>query len=123
MERTLLSVLLLLVAVVLCGCADTYSASDMEQAKEYSYNNGYDAGYSDGLEQGREEAYEECLIDGQSIRYVQDQFYREYGMTPSEAFSIIDEYEYDSSHGGITWSEYRTSIESLYYLADIFPEE
>ena len=81
-----------------------------------SFYNEEIAWYTDALENN-----DDLLIDGRSIRDVADQVYAEYGMTPYEALSVIDEYEYDYTHGGYTWAEYKQAIEVVYYTASIFP--
>lgn len=112
---TMLSLLLL------SGCG--ISSTDLEEAKEQAYREGYEDGYYRGSEEQREQDYEDLLMDGRSIRDIEEQVYEEYGMTPSEAFGIIDEYEYDSTHGGYSWSEYKEAIEVMYYTMSIFPQD
>ena len=121
MRKRLFAILLAIVVAALCGCGNSYSESDIENARRQSYDDGYRDGYSRGLEERREEDYNELLIDGRSIRDIEEQVYREYGLTPSQAFGIVDEYEYDSTHGGFTWSEYQNAIDAIYYTASIFP--
>ena len=123
MRKSLFAVLLTVTVFALCGCGKSYTESDMENAKRQAYNEGYEDGYHRGTEERREEDYENLLIDGRSIRNIQEQVYNEYGITPSEAFGIVDEYEYDSSHGGFTWAEYQNAIEAIYYTASIFPQD
>lgn len=72
--------------------------------------------YADKIEDN-----EKLLIDGRSIRDIESQVNAEYGMTPAEAFSVIDEYEYDYTHGGYTWAEYQDALEVMYYTMSIFP--
>lgn len=129
MRKKLFIILLTIVVATLCGCGQSYSESDIANAKQQSYEKGYSDGYDRGVEEQRkedydellEEVYDELLIDGRSIRDLERQVYKEYGLTPPQAFSIVDEYEYDSTHGGFTWSEYQNAIEAIYYTASIFP--
>lgn len=111
--------------LILSGCGKSYIEADIEEATKQAYSQGYEDGYKDGHHRGaeeqREEDYEDLLIDGLSIRNIIEEVYNEFGITPSEAFTIVDEYEYDSSHGGYTKSEYRNAIEAMYYTASIFP--
>lgn len=123
MRKKLFAILLSAVVVALCGCGKIYSESDIKNAREQGYNEGYCAGYDRGVEERRKENYDNLLIDGRSIRNIQDQVYDEFGLTPAQAFGIVDEYEYDSTHGGFTWSEYQNAIEAIYYTASIFPED
>ena len=130
MEKKFL-LLTIILSFLLCACGNSYSEDDLEEAKRQAYNEGYDDGYSRGYDVGYsrgsddqwEVDCEEFLIDGRSIRNVQEQVYEEYGMTPYEAFSVIDEYEYDYTHGGFTWAEYKQAIEVVYYIASIFPRD
>lgn len=123
MRKRLFAILLTIAVVALCGCGKIYSESDIENAREQGYNEGYCAGYDRGVEERRTEDYNNLLIDGRSIRNIQDQVYDEFGLTPAQAFGIVDEYEYDSTHGGFTWSEYQNAIEAIYYTASIFPQD
>lgn len=131
MRKRLFSILVV-IAFALCGCGNSYSDSDIEAARQQGYDKGYSDGYNRGMKDHREESeyqheetiedlLDELLIDGRSIRDVEEQVYREYGLTPSQAFGIVDEYEYDSTHGGFTWSEYQNAIDAIYYTASIFP--
>ncbi len=116
-----LSIVFLVVLLLLSGCGNPYSEEDLEDAKQQAYREGYNDGYYRGAEEQKEKDYEELLIDGYSIRDIEEEIYNEYGMTPHEAFTILDEYEYDSSHGGYTWTEYQYAIEVMYATASIFP--
>jgi len=137
MKKKLL-LLTIILSFLLCACGNSYSEDDLEEARRQAYNEGYNDGYSrgeadceeflnDGYSRGSNDQWqadcEELLIDGRSIRNIQEQVYEEYGMTPYEAFSVIDEYEYDYTHGGFTWAEYKQAIEVVYYTASIFPHD
>lgn len=113
--------LTIILSFLLCACGNSYSEEDLEEAKRQAYDEGYNEGYSRGSDDQWEADCEDFLIDGRSIRNIQEQVYEEYGMTPDEAFSVIDEYEYDYTHGGFTWAEYKQAIEVVYYTASIFP--
>ena len=129
MRKKMFALFLTAVIFALCGCENSgsisYSASDIENARQQGYGEGYSDGYSDGYSHGtesqKEEDYAELLIDGLSIRELERMVYQEYGLTPYQAFGIVDEYEYDSTHGGFTWDEYQNAIEAIYYTASIFP--
>lgn len=127
MRKKLFAIMLTSVIFVLCGCGNSvsvsYSESDIENARQQGYSEGYSDGYSHGIENQKEEDYSDLLIDGLSIRGLESKVYQEYGLTPSQAFGIVDEYEYDSSHGGFTWAEYQNAIEAIYYTASIFPQD
>ena len=133
--------LTIILSFLLCACGNSYSEDDLEEARRQAYNEGYNDGYSrgsddqwvadceeflnDGYSRGSDDQWvadcEEFLIDGRSIRNIQEQVYEEYRMTPHEAFSVIDEYEYDYTHGGYTWDEYQEALEVMYYTMSIFP--
>lgn len=113
----------LLFLLFLNGCGNPYTEADLEDAKQQAYNEGFEDGYYRGSKDQQEEDYDELLIDGCSIRTIEDHVYNEYGITPSEAFTIVDEYEYDSSHGGYTKAEYQNAIEAIFYTAAIFPQD
>jgi hypothetical protein len=112
---------IVLASLFLCGCGNIYSAEKIESIKEQAYREGYEDGYDRGAENQRELDCEEFLIDGRSIRDIVDEVYDEFGMTPSEAFFVYDEYTYDWTHGGYTWKEYQQAMEIMYYTACIFP--
>ena len=134
---------LLCTLFLLSGCGNSYTEAEIEDAKEQAYNEGYgdarrefyNEGYEDGYEEGFESGYscgatdqrefdcEDLVIDGLSIRSIVELAFDEYGITPHEAFSIIDEYEYDSSHGGYSWNEYQNAVEAMYFVLSLFPEE
>ena len=122
MRKKLFVVLLVIAVVAFCGCEDYYTESELESARQQGYNEGFNTGYTRGLKDQREKDCNEFLIDGRSIRNIEEQVYDKYGVTPSQAFGIVDEYEYDSSHGGFTWDEYQNAIEAIYYTASIFPQ-
>lgn len=93
-----------------------------ETTTGYLYNADYEEGYERGHEAGEEAAAEDLTIDGVSIVDIVDLVYDHYGMTPQEAWSIIDEYNYDGTHGGITWEEYQNAIEAAVATAMYFPK-
>jgi hypothetical protein len=121
MSTLLLLCLFLIAAFALSGCESGYSESEMEAATQQAYDQGFEDGYYRGTQDQLEEDYDDLLIDGCSIRTISDHVYNEYGLTPNEAFMIVDEYEYDASHGGYTWSEYQNAIEAIFCTASIFP--
>lgn len=120
MKKILIGILVF-VLLLMTGCGT--STTKIEEVRDQAYREGFDDGYYRGAEEQRERDYEELLIDGRSIRDVVDRVYDEYGMTPSHAFMIIDEYEYDYTHGGYTWAEYKHAIEVVYFTASIFPSD
>lgn len=144
MMKKLFAMLLAAAMLCLCGCAKSYSESEVEKIKKEAYNEGYEvgrnkgsedgysagysAGYSDGVEDGFSDGwntkdYDDYLINGKAITDLRDEVYVKYGLTPHEAFSMVDEYEYDWTHGGITWDEYQNAIAAIYYTAERFPYE
>ena len=88
-----------------------------QEAYEIAYNDGYQRGLEHQLETDREE----LTIDGRSIVDIVELVYDHYGMTPQEACGIIDEYNYDGTHGGFTWEEYSNAIEAAVATAMYFP--
>lgn len=111
----------LLFLLFLNGCGNPYTEADLEDAKQQAYNEGFEDGYYRGSKDQQEKDYEDLLIDGSSIRNIEERVFNEYGVTPHEAFAIVDEYEYDSSHGGYTKAEYQNAIGAIFYTAAIFP--
>lgn len=120
MKKMLIGILVFTL-LLMAGCGT--STAKIEEAREQAYREGYEDGFKRGAEAQYEEDCENFLIDGRSIRNIEEQVYEEYGMTPSQAFGIIDEYEYDSTHGGYSWSEYKEAIEVMYYTMSIFPQD
>lgn len=121
MSTLLLLCLFLVTAFALSGCESGYSESEMEAATQQAYNQGFDDGYYQGGKDMKEIAAENFLIDGYSIRDIENEVYETYGMTPHEAFVIIDEYTYDSKHGGYTKAEYENAVEIAFYTIACFP--
>lgn len=114
-----------IIIICLCGCGNgkAYTASEVEEMMQQAYREGYASGYDQGMRDQWDEDCEELLIDGCSIKNIRDSIYHEFGMTPDEAFNIVDSYECDPSHDGITWSEYQKAIEAIYCTVSIFPSE
>ncbi len=50
--------------LVLCGCAQTYSAEELARAREEAYQSGYESGVSHGAENARDEGYAEGYAQG-----------------------------------------------------------
>lgn len=50
--------------LVLCGCAQTYSAEELARAREEAYQSGYESGVSRGAESARDEGYAEGYAQG-----------------------------------------------------------
>jgi hypothetical protein len=135
MKKSCCFAFLLFFVVSLCGCevSDSehicetthgfYSEYDLEKAVEQSYGKGFEEGYDYGVEIQREKDCEEFLRDGRSINDIVEKVYEKYGINPSEAFSIIDEYEDDPSNDDITWDLYQKAIDAVLYTASIFPFE
>lgn len=123
MKKRILSYLLVILLTVQFLSACGVSENKLEEVREQAYREGYEYGYYRGAEEQREKDYEELLIDGHSIRTIVEEIYDEFGMTPSEAFAIYDDYEYDSSHGGYTWAEYQKAIEVMICTASVFPSD
>lgn len=94
--------------------------SASEKEKE-AYDSAYDEGYQQGRKDQEESDWEKLTIEGKSIVDVEDQVYQYYGMTPYEAWGTIEEYNYDGTHGGITWEEYQNAIEAAVSTAGFFP--
>lgn len=112
------------------SCSDSENQrmeSKLKDAMDEGYRAGYDAGYDVGYKRGAEDQLEECrseyTIDGRSICDISNAIRRAYGVTPGEAFNIIEEYNYDSSHGGYTWDEKENAIQAIYATASIFPSD
>lgn len=97
---------------------DKISAAEKEQEA-------YDVAYDDGYQQGREDQeasdWEKLTIEGKSIVDIVDLVYDHYGMTPQEAWGVIEEYNYDGTHGGFTWEEYMDAMEAAVATAMYFP--
>ncbi len=98
---------------------DKISAVEKEQEA-------YDVAYDDGYQQGREDQEaadrEKLTIEGKSIVDIVDLVYDHYGMTPQEAWGVIEEYNYDGTHGGFTWEEYMDAMEAAVATAMYFPQ-
>lgn len=91
------------------------------EKEKAAYDNAYDEGYQQGCKDQEESDREKLTIEGKSIVDVEEQVYKYYGLKPYEAWNIIDAYNYDSSHDGITWEEYQNAIEAAVSTAGFFP--
>lgn len=100
-------------------CNNRISEEDVQVAKQEGYNEGYENGmnamaeYAAGLIASVEEE--------KGVQEIQDKIFSRYGVTPQEAWSIIDEYNYDWTHGGYTWAEYQNALDAVYATAGLFP--
>ena len=94
------------------------SAAEKEQE---AYDSAYEEGYQQGRKDQEESDREQLTIEGKSIVDVEEQVYEYYGLNPYEAWTIIEEYNYDGTHGGITWEEYQNAIEAAVFTAGVFP--
>lgn len=94
--------------------------SASEKEKE-AYDSAYEEGYQQGRKDQEESDWEKLTIEGKSIVDVEEQVYEYYEMTPYEAWSVIEEYNYDGTHGGIAWEEYQNAIEAAVSTAGFFP--
>lgn len=99
------------------------SKEKLQEARDEGYSEGYNEGYDNGVEAMAEYAYgliqEEQEKTG--VQEIQAEILERYGVTPWEAWSLIDNYNYDSSHGGVTWEEYQNAIEAVLDTAGSFP--
>ena len=107
------------------GSSGEWDTAAQKAYDEYDYvcNDPNHKDYECGIEYLMENYYRDLTIDDRSIRDVVDMVYEKYGMSPSLAFCIYDEYNYDATHGGFTWAEYQNAIEAIYYTASIFPQD
>lgn len=93
------------------------AAEQIELGKMENYNRGYDA----GEEYQKNHDLRELTIDGVDIRSVVSQVEREYGISPAEAYGILESYSYEPNRGGFTWDDYQGAIEVVVYTASLFP--
>ena len=121
--KTSIIIVLSLVAVAYAFSIRAHNegkTTNVEKEKA-AYDNAYDEGYQQGCKDQEESDREKLTIEGKSIVDVEEQVYKYYGMKPYEAWNIIDAYNYDSSHDGITWEEYQNAIEAAVSTAGFFP--
>lgn len=123
MAKDSLLIILSLVAVVymLDIRWDNMAKVSASEKEKEAYDSAYDEGYQQGRKDQEESDWEKLTIEGKSIVDVEDQVYQYYGMTPYEAWGTIEEYNYDGTHGGITWEEYQNAIEAAVSTAGFFP--
>lgn len=95
--------------------------SEQEQAE--TLREEYERGYEQGAKDQRERDFETFTLSGRSVRDIINKVSVFYGMTPVEAFRTVDEYECDSTHGGITWEEYQTAIRVCINTAGMMDDE
>lgn len=94
-----------------------------EQIKAEAAKEEYDRGYEQGVKDQMERDFETFTLSGRSVRDIINKINVFYGMTPVEAFRTVDEYEFDSTHGGITWEEYQTAIRVCINTAGMMDDE
>lgn len=97
------------------------SEEDIQKARQEGYNEGYENGMNAAAEYAAELLA--SVEEEKGVQDIQDKIYDRYGVTPWEAWSIIDEYNYDGTHGGFTWAEYQNALEAVYSTAGLFPPE
>lgn len=103
---------------VLVSCSEHY-ANKRESAIEAARNEGFTEGYNEGYDRGCRDQYERDIeamtYDTVSIVDIIDTTVSEYGISPSDAFAILeDRYEY-------TWEEYQLAQEVAYFVMSQFP--
>lgn len=121
--KTSIIIVLSLVAVVYAFSirANNEAKATNAEKEKAAYDSAYDEGYQQGRKDQEESDRENLTIEGKSIVDIEDQVYQYYGLTPYEAWGIIEEYNYDGTHGGITWEEYQNAIEAAVSTAGFFP--
>lgn len=125
MEFIKSALILAAVVLILGSCSEQdikERQSKIEAARKEGYNEGYDDGYERGTERQREIDYEKYTIDTFGIKDVRDRVASEYGMTPGEAAAIYESYTWEANHDGVTWKEYQTALEAMYFTSRLFIE-
>lgn len=95
------------------------SEEDIQKARQEGYNEGYENGMNAAAEYAAELLA--SVKEEKGVQDIQDKIYDRYGVTPWEAWSIIDVYNYDGTHDGITWAEYQNALDAVYATAGLFP--
>lgn len=95
--------------------------SEREQAE--TLRKEYERGYEQGVKDQMDRDLEKITLSGRSVRDIINKVSVFYGMTPIEAFRTVDEYEFDSTHGGITWEEYQEAIGVCVNVAGMMDDE
>ncbi len=96
--------------------------TSVTEAASSGYQISVGGDYDRGREDQEEADAEKYSYEGRSIYDIEDSVLEHYGLTPAEAWHTIDEYEFDASHGGITWDEYQNAIQAAIATAAQFPE-
>lgn len=115
---------LALVAVVYAFSirADNETKATNAEKEKAAYDSAYEEGYQQGREEQEAADWEKLTIEGKSIVDIVELVYDHYGMTPQEAWGVIEEYNYDGTHGGFTWEEYMDAMEAAVATAMYFPQ-
>lgn len=120
MEFIKSALILAAVVLILGSCSEQdvkERAAKIEAARKEGYSEGYKEGYERGCRDQYESDFESMTYDTVSIIDIIDRTVSEYGVTPSEAFCILeDRNEY-------TWSEYKLAQEVAYFVMSQFPGE
>lgn len=123
MKKKMLILLFIVVAIVLCGCSEIYTAENIEEARKQGYEEGYNYGYYWGAEHQQEKDYKDLVLDGVSITDIAIEVHKKYGITPGVAFATYEQYNDDPIGSGITWEEYQNAINAVFYTAQLFPRD
>lgn len=119
----ILCVLFLIAGViyaVYCSVPKNQEA-DKEAAYNSGYETGYGEGYSTGFDEGKAVQRERDTIDDCSIIDLARAVREYYGVTPAEAYQIVEAYENEKKHGGYSKEDYENAIGAIWFAAGVFP--
>ena len=98
---------------------------EIQTAKEESYNNGYKTGYGEGYSTGFDEGKDvqrgRDTIGDCSIVDLARAVREYYGVTPAEAYQIVEAYETEKQHGGYSREDYENAVGAIWFAAGVFP--
>lgn len=95
--------------------------ADKEEAYNNGYKTGYGEGYSTGFDEGKAVQRERDTIGDCSIIDLARAVREYYGVTPAEAYQIVEAYETEKKHGGYSKEDYENAIGAIWFAAGVFP--
>lgn len=95
--------------------------ADKEEAYNSGYKTGYGEGYSTGFDEGKAVQRERDTIGDCSIIDLARAVREYYGVTPAEAYQIVEAYETEKKHGGYSKEDYENAIGAIWFAAGVFP--
>ncbi len=106
---------------VLYGMVSPEKRAEAKKEKEEMLEAEYRRGYEAGRNAQEYDDSDKWLVDGVSLRDIYDRVWDEYGMTPNEAYSTVEDYTSEPDNGDISWEDYQIALEVVLRIASLMP--